>query len=57
MTTNEKEYPIDPLALRRLEICKECNFFTETDLRCELCGCSIKRNINEEDGGCPVGKW
>lgn len=57
MTTNEKEYPTDPLALSRLEICKKCSFFTDIDLRCKICGCSIRRNINEENSSCPVGKW
>lgn len=52
-----REYPIDPLALSRFDICKKCRYYLETETRCELCGCNIKKVLNEHQAECPVGKW
>lgn len=54
----KREYPLDPLALQRLEVCKQCTYYAlEDEARCKLCGCVIKKLINDEVGTCPVGKW
>jgi len=52
-----REYPVDPLAFSRFEICKKCKFYLEENTRCELCGCNIRRATNEDKAECPVGKW
>ena len=52
-----REYPIDPLATRRLEICKLCKLYSELNSRCTVCGCAVNSLINNEKASCPVGKW
>ena len=57
MSVEKREYPVDPLALQRFQICKLCTFYTEEDLRCKMCGCVVKKLVNDEIATCPVGKW
>jgi hypothetical protein len=58
------------LASKRIEICDECEYKTETEIesldiltRCSVCGCSLKAKIFSpktylnNGGSCPKGKW
>lgn len=56
--TNEKPLPqIDPLALKRYSICQVCKYFDAEKKVCKICGCEMKRLVNNEDAQCPIGKW
>jgi hypothetical protein len=57
MSTEKKEYPIDPVASQRFETCKLCAFYSSEEIRCNVCGCSVKKLVNDEVATCPVGKW
>ena len=61
---SKREYPVDPDALARLEVCQKCKFFepkTEENPNdtCGICGCMLKIIINRHGFGvnCPIGKW
>lgn len=42
---------------QRLEICKKCDLFDSSQVRCKNCGCflNIKASWNSEK--CPIDKW
>lgn len=44
-------------AQRRLDICKSCQFFRESDERCSKCGCFLSKKTYLKAEKCPVGKW
>ena len=53
----KREYPIDPLALKRLNICKLCAFYMEKEIKCKICELEIKSLVNQDLVNCPIGKW
>jgi recombinational DNA repair protein RecR len=52
----EREYPIDPLALKKYNICKRCSHLQENNV-CDQCGCNIIQQVNGEFSSCPISKW
>jgi hypothetical protein len=44
------------IAKKRYEICKSCEFFTDTK-RCSKCHCFMKMKTMIAAASCPVGKW
>jgi hypothetical protein len=42
---------------RRLAICKECEFFQASPLKCRKCGCFLQLKTRLETEHCPIGKW
>jgi len=61
MSMEKKEYPIDPQALHRIEVCKQCPLYTTNDSAdnpvCKMIGTFIKFIVNIEKASCPAGKW
>lgn len=60
--SNKREYPVDPEAIRRAEICKKCEFFKELPERnnnkvCAVCGCLLLHIVNMPAKVCPMEKW
>ena len=47
----------EELAEYRLEICKQCEFFSKLSLRCKKCGCFMKLKTQLEKAYCPIHKW
>lgn len=47
----------EQLANSRLAICRQCEFFDQSQERCKKCGCkmAIKTYLKAEK--CPIGKW
>lgn len=46
-------------AKKRVEVCKSCEFKTETVLGdlCSICYCPLKGKIYSPENSCPKGKW
>lgn len=42
---------------RRLEICRDCEFFESSSTRCLKCGCFLNLKTRLESEHCPIGKW
>jgi len=42
---------------RRLTICKGCEFFNKSRVRCAKCGCSLKIKLKLITEDCPDGRW
>lgn len=44
---------------RIMNICRECEFYTETagNPRCTKCGCFLNIKRKWESSHCPIGKW
>jgi len=47
----------DNEAATRLNICKSCNFFDESQVRCKKCGCKMAVKTYLKAEKCPIGKW
>jgi len=47
--------------LKRLEICKQCEYFTHTpivkQIYCDKCKCVIKLKVYMKGAKCPIQKW
>ena len=41
----------------RLNVCKECEHFNETKIKCDECGCPLLEKANEMLDECPLDKW
>ena len=41
----------------RLEICRECEFFSQASGRCSQCGCRMALKTRFRAAECPIGKW
>jgi hypothetical protein len=44
-------------AQSRLNICKGCEFFNQTQERCGKCGCNMAVKTYLRAEKCPLGKW
>lgn len=57
--TEKREYKVDPLALKRLEICNKCKNLeiVEEKKKCSLSPVPILIAINVESHRCPLEKW
>ena len=42
---------------KRLEECKACEFYDESQGRCTKCGCFMKMKVTMSFEKCPVDKW
>jgi hypothetical protein len=42
---------------RRLDICKGCEFFIQSNSRCAKCGCRLNWKTRLEAWHCPIDKW
>ena len=41
----------------RLEICKSCEFFDASAVRCKQCGCFLNIKASWASEKCPIDKW
>jgi len=46
----------ESLKNKRLKACINCSFCTE-NMRCNKCGCDIKRKVAVRYSSCPLRKW
>lgn len=42
---------------KRMDICKQCEFFEPIFGRCKKCGCFLKVKTMFRTQACPIGKW
>jgi hypothetical protein len=42
---------------RRLSICRACEFFQPSGMRCLKCGCFLNLKTRLETEHCPIAKW
>ena len=42
---------------RRLSICKACEFFEASPMKCRKCGCFLNLKTRLETEHCPIAKW
>lgn len=42
---------------QRLEICKTCEFYDESQVRCKHCGCFLQQKAGFALDSCPIQKW
>lgn len=47
------------MALKRMELCKDCPFLqrTKKGAKCGECGCKFPGLTYAKDKKCPIGKW
>ena len=45
------------VAQERLDICKDCPFYTQGLGRCKKCGCFMPEKVKLPNAFCPVHKW
>jgi hypothetical protein len=43
--------------IRRMEICKTCEYFSSEDVRCRKCGCFLEQKTSLTSAKCPLQKW
>jgi hypothetical protein len=41
----------------RLDICKQCEYYDATQVRCKHCGCFLDHKTNFALDSCPINKW
>ena len=41
----------------RMNVCKTCEHFNETKIKCDECGCPLLEKANEMLDECPLDKW
>ena len=42
---------------KRLDVCKDCEYFDGRQLRCKACGCYLIAKAAIRGSKCPKGKW
>jgi len=42
---------------RRMDICKQCEFFAKEDVRCRQCGCFLEQKTSLTSAKCPLNRW
>jgi hypothetical protein len=47
----------DEIYQQRLEICKNCEWYDEEQIRCKNCGCWLENKARWGMDSCPIGKW
>ena len=47
----------DEVKEERLEICRQCEYYDENQVRCKQCGCWLEHKAKFALDSCPVGKW
>ena len=48
---------ISEMSKKRLEICKECEYYTQSTSKCAKCGCFMKAKALLKNSECPIEKW
>lgn len=48
---------LEPYALTRMKICRECEFYKKQFYSCTKCGCFMPIKTRFKIFSCPVGKW
>lgn len=57
MTDGESLLVSDSTFQKRVEICKGCDRYDESQNRCIECGCMLEGKARFALDGCPLGKW
>jgi hypothetical protein len=52
-----KERVTEDLKEKRMEICRNCEFFISITQQCKKCGCIMPAKTVLADAFCPVHKW
>jgi len=52
---NEKDEELEPFALRRIKICRECDQYKH--FVCMQCGCFMPLKTKLRSAECPIAKW
>ena len=47
----------DEMYHARVEVCKQCDQYLESTLRCNECGCFVPFKAQMRKSNCPIGKW
>lgn len=47
----------DEVQNQRMELCKSCDEYDETQIRCMKCGCFLESKTRFALDSCPLGKW
>jgi len=55
--SGEKVRASAPEVARRLSICRACEFFQASPMRCLKCSCFLALKTRLETEHCPIGKW
>jgi len=42
---------------QRLEVCRTCDWYDPSQVRCKHCGCFLEEKANFALDSCPIGKW
>jgi hypothetical protein len=42
---------------RRMDICRDCQHFQESPMKCRKCGCYLNLKTRLETEHCPIQKW
>jgi len=42
---------------KRLDICKECEFYRQSMSQCKKCMCIMKIKVHFKNAKCPMEKW
>lgn len=42
---------------QRLDICKQCEYYDSSQVRCKHCGCFLDHKTNFALDSCPIDKW
>ena len=51
------EYASDSVAAKRMEICKNCEFYAHLTHQCKKCGCIMNLKTKLLHATCPMSKW
>jgi hypothetical protein len=54
---NSTEYLSEEEAEKRLNICKNCEFFFTPTSQCKKCGCFMNIKTKMSHASCPINKW
>jgi len=47
----------DGVKKSRMDICRSCQYFSRSDIRCRHCGCFLEPKTSLRASKCPVDKW
>lgn len=47
----------EEVSQQRLDICKTCEYYDDSQVRCKHCGCFLNQKVKFALDSCPINKW
>ena len=57
MSNNDSMFVSDDTREKRMDVCKQCEYYDSRQNRCRHCGCFLEHKVRFAIDSCPLDKW